>query len=123
MEIFNACTYCGSDQLVRGPRGGACANVFCIRCGAKFNVVLQPGMSVVLVDTLTGPNTVLAKLFRMAENRTQEFDCIECGRHIVMVCGPPTSRCAACQAMPGWFRDPELARIIDPDRARESRDG
>jgi hypothetical protein len=45
-----------------------------------------------------------------------EFDCIECGRHIILFCGPATHhRCAACVCLPGWFNDPELARVLDPD--------
>lgn len=46
-----------------------------------------------------------------------EFDCCECGRHIVDVSGqgrePPL--CAECLHVPGWFRDPQLARILDPN--------
>jgi hypothetical protein len=44
-----------------------------------------------------------------------EFDCEECGRHIIQFGGPFTRRCAACTTMPGWFRDADLAKRIDPD--------
>jgi ribosomal protein L37E len=44
-----------------------------------------------------------------------EYDCSECGRHIYQFGGPQTGRCAACTTMPGWFRDPELAKRIDPE--------
>lgn len=44
-----------------------------------------------------------------------EYDCRDCGRHIIVICGPNTGLCAACTAMPGWFRDPDLATRIDPD--------
>jgi hypothetical protein len=57
-----------------------------------------------------------------------EFDCAECGRHVMWftmaVTEPPL--CAACLALPGWFRDPTLARIIDREHDRdppEERDG
>ena len=49
-----------------------------------------------------------------------EFDCCECGRHIVDVMGlvrnPPL--CAECLFCPGWFNDPEIARIFDPSNHR-----
>jgi hypothetical protein len=48
-----------------------------------------------------------------------EFDCTECGRHIIQICGPdPSTRfglCAACLALPGWYKDPELRQRLDPD--------
>jgi hypothetical protein len=49
-----------------------------------------------------------------------EFDCSECGRHIVSICGPRpaldgSDRCAACLSLPGWFNNPEIARMLDPD--------
>jgi hypothetical protein len=59
----------------------------------------------------------------MDEEHLQEFDCVECGRHIIVICGPPTSKCAACQSLPGWFDDPALARIIDPDLNRDPGNG
>lgn len=56
-------------------------------------------------------------------DRCPEFDCSECGRHIVQLSGPRpaldgSDRCAACWSLPGWFHDPELARAIDPDEVR-----
>lgn len=56
-----------------------------------------------------------------------EFDCAECGRHINVLCGPRpaldgSDRCAACMSLPGWFNNPEIARMIDPDgHARPGR--
>jgi hypothetical protein len=46
-----------------------------------------------------------------------EFNCSECGRHIIQVCGPVNefALCAACLAFPGWYEEPELRRLIDPD--------
>jgi len=47
-----------------------------------------------------------------------EFDCCECGRHIVAVCldiVPCPPLCAHCIALPSWFEDPQLVRIIDPE--------
>lgn len=49
-----------------------------------------------------------------------EFDCVECGRHIIQIGGPTTRKCAACMALPGWFRDPELRERIDPDWSDET---
>jgi hypothetical protein len=48
----------------------------------------------------------------------REFDCADCGRHIVVIVGPIADLCAACQMLPGWFRDREIARILDPDNTR-----
>lgn len=54
------------------------------------------------------------KIFHDDQGST-EFDCVDCGRHIVQFGGPLTRKCAACFALPGWFRDPDLAKRIDPD--------
>jgi hypothetical protein len=53
------------------------------------------------------------------ESPAHEFDCPECGRHIVQICGPRMTLCAACQSVPGWFHDPAIARILDPDQRRK----
>jgi hypothetical protein len=46
-----------------------------------------------------------------------EFDCVECGRHIVILCGerPDPKLCAACLMLPGWFRDPRVRSILAPE--------
>lgn len=50
-----------------------------------------------------------------------EFDCCECGRHIIVLVGPPQSiapeppLCAACLCLPGSVDDPDLRAVIDPD--------
>ena len=63
---------------------------------------------------------------------TDEFDCCECGRHIIVVVGVIPDRlslCAVCISMPGWFRDPRLREILDADHdglevcEREASDG
>lgn len=40
------------------------------------------------------------------------FDCVECGRHIVVIAGPHPSEtfnlCAACMMIPGWFEIPGM---------------
>jgi hypothetical protein len=48
----------------------------------------------------------------------QEFDCCECGRHIIVIAGPISQfeLCAACIFMPGWFTTPEMVRFFDPSR-------
>ena len=47
-----------------------------------------------------------------------EFDCCECGRHIVVLSGPKPDPplCAACLMLPGWPRDKKLSAVIDPGR-------
>lgn len=49
---FSVCTHCGSDEFLRGPRGGACVNITCTECGARFNVILWPGLPMTLIDHL-----------------------------------------------------------------------
>lgn len=54
----------------------------------------------------------------MSGSGAVEFDCVECGMHIVFIIGElaPTPRlCAECIALPGWFTDPVLRKILDPD--------
>lgn len=53
----------------------------------------------------------------MSDAHILEFDCCECGRHIIQICGPvyDPPMCAACLMIPGWCHDPVLARSIDPD--------
>jgi hypothetical protein len=44
-----------------------------------------------------------------------EFDCAECGRHIVRFMDDGPSRlCAECTTLPGWFKDPRLREMLDP---------
>jgi hypothetical protein len=48
--------------------------------------------------------------------REQEFDCADCGRHIIALCHPAgQTRCAICKTIPGWFKDPVLREMIAPD--------
>lgn len=47
-----------------------------------------------------------------------EFDCTECGRHVVDVSGEVRERCACCIHVPLWYEDPTVARILDPDHHR-----
>jgi hypothetical protein len=49
-------------------------------------------------------------------DHSEEFDCIECGRHIIRIIAtmkPPV--CAECVHMPDWFRDAELRAMLDPE--------
>jgi|SoimicMinimDraft_4_1059732.scaffolds.fasta_scaffold255780_2 hypothetical protein len=54
-------------------------------------------------------------------NSVREFDCGECGRHITVIAGPMMSVCAMCQTMPGWWHDPEAARLLDPNHIRNPK--
>jgi hypothetical protein len=56
----------------------------------------------------------------------REFDCVECGRHIVsfgniILDAAHRDTCAACFSIPGWFNEPEIARMLDPDNTRRPR--
>lgn len=44
------CPDCDSDTFLLGPRGIACQNIQCARCGSKFNVL--PGMADVFAERL-----------------------------------------------------------------------
>jgi hypothetical protein len=53
-----------------------------------------------------------------------EFDCADCGRHIVLgvVAAPADGLCAHCRWWPGWPDQPVLRHMIDPeDDARPPR--
>lgn len=46
-----------------------------------------------------------------------EFDCCECGRHIVAIgleLAPEPPLCSHCLFLPGWFTDASLRKVIDP---------
>lgn len=48
----------------------------------------------------------------------REFDCIECGQHIVSLCvhtGEEHGLCAACLMNPGWFKIKAVRELIAPD--------
>jgi hypothetical protein len=48
---------------------------------------------------------------------TVEFDCGDCGMHVVQIVGevvPNPALCAECIALPGWFNDPQLRKMLDP---------
>jgi hypothetical protein len=50
--------------------------------------------------------------------RKSEFDCIECGRHIVAFGahgGSEHGLCAACLMNPGWFKIAAVRALIAPD--------
>jgi hypothetical protein len=56
------------------------------------------------------------------DNEFAEFDCCECGRHILVVCGPISAPlCAACLMLPGWYRDAALRNLIDPGHDGEEQ--
>ena len=51
-----------------------------------------------------------------------EFDCVECGRHIIAFGPRPKLHlCGACMMMPGWFRDAKVRAIIDPEHDGRER--
>lgn len=47
----------------------------------------------------------------------RQFQCCECQRHIIQICGPSDAPalCAACMMLPGWYMDPVLCARVDPD--------
>ena len=51
--------------------------------------------------------------------RNLAFDCRECGRQMISLCGELTNDvCGACLVLPGWHVDPscaELAALLLPD--------
>jgi hypothetical protein len=71
------------------------------------------------MTTLSGYTS--ARIASVKNSRTdegpEEFDCIECGRHIIRIIAEldRPKICACCMMIPGWFTVPELRAIIDPD--------
>lgn len=56
--------------------------------------------------------------------RCREFDCLECGRHIVVVFAPAWIQedlCGLCIHHPGWFHSDVLRGILDPDHDGRDR--
>lgn len=55
--------------------------------------------------------------FQDENDHSEAFQCIECRRHIVRMVPMPElgHLCGSCIHMPGWYRDPELREIWDPD--------
>ena len=48
--------------------------------------------------------------------RSMEFDCAECGRHIIsIVPSGYEPLCGLCVYHPGWFRNSELRKVLDPE--------
>ncbi len=61
----------------------------------------------------------MADALRHAREPDRSFTCCECGRDIVVLCGPAPGDagvlCLSCVVLPGWFRDPHLRQAIDRD--------
>lgn len=53
----------------------------------------------------------------MREHVCPEFDCCECGQHVILICGTVTEPplCAACLTIPGWLQIPTLRAMLDPE--------
>ncbi len=56
-------------------------------------------------------------------HRCAEFDCCECGRHIVLIASalPEPRLCATCMMIPGWFTYPDICEVIDPEHDGRDR--
>jgi len=50
-------------------------------------------------------------------DHSEEFDCIDCGQHIVRIIADPRmpKLCVHCLFTPGWFRHETLRRLIAPE--------
>jgi hypothetical protein len=50
-------------------------------------------------------------------DHSEEFDCLECGQHIVRIIADPAAPklCAHCRFMPGWFRNAEVRALLAPE--------
>lgn len=59
----------------------------------------------------------------MAEDRAIEFDCVECGQHIVDIvgtCANDVKLCGRCLMLPGWYGDPRLRKYLEKDPQRRA---
>lgn len=53
---------------------------------------------------------------------SRDFDCVECGRHIISFgYDMKIDLCAACITLPGWYMNPELVKILDPENRRNPK--
>lgn len=52
----------------------------------------------------------------MSTDTGEEFDCIECARHIVRILAAPRlgHLCSMCIHFPGWYRDARVWEVIEP---------
>lgn len=60
----------------------------------------------------------------VASDSAAEFDCCECGRHIVRFDRvlPDPRLCGLCLMAPGWMDyPPEIRALLDPDWREEDR--
>lgn len=57
------------------------------------------------------------------EPHVWEFDCVECGRHIISLqtWEPTFCLCGMCIMMPGWYDDPRLREVLDPEYKDEPK--
>jgi hypothetical protein len=48
---------------------------------------------------------------------SEEFDCIECGQHIIRIIARPDmpKLCVHCLNLPGWFRYPDVLASLCPE--------
>lgn len=48
------------------------------------------------------------------DGNVKEFDCTECGQHIISYCppDPAETRCLTCIWLPGWFNDAKLREVF-----------
>ena len=50
--------------------------------------------------------------FRKGGGIVSEFDCVDCGVRVLRWGRDNTPKCAQCQFVPGWHRDPTLAALL-----------
>jgi hypothetical protein len=109
------------------PHRGAVG--MCFRCGSfmvfdgePLRPRLMTGEEVASLDDET--RILLQQVRRKAKQvwsappeRCPEYDCVECGRHIVQIAGeiPACRTCALCLFLPRWWADPVLRGRLDPD--------
>ena len=56
-------------------------------------------------------------------DHSREFDCAECGRHIIQMIPDDRHLCAECIFMPGWFKNDDLRAVLDPEHdGKEAKD-
>jgi hypothetical protein len=84
---------------------------------AGRGILLTEGISAARPPFFTGsgPNMISG-----LAGAGHEFDCSECGRHIVRLSPgrPEFGLCALCIDVPGWHDIPELRERLDPDLRR-----
>lgn len=94
------------------------------KTGTTRRVIIRDGGDHTVWDWRYGEGLVFPVMAEVPEplqaRGPHEFDCTECGRHVIDFAGPVSdpARCATCIHVPVWYEHEMIAQIFDPDHQR-----